>query len=61
VWINRPRTLAEPDHIAGVEEPGEPVARPTEWRSARAGRTLDAEVASSVSANEKELELLATH
>jgi putative transposase len=61
VWINKPRTLEEPDHIAGVEEPGERVARPTEWRSALAGRSLDGGIASSASANEEELELLAAH
>lgn len=61
VWINKPRTLEEPDRIAGVEEPGERVARPTEWRSAQAGRSLDGEIASSAPANEEELELLAAH
>jgi hypothetical protein len=61
VWINKPRMLAVPDHIAGVEEPGERVARPPEWRSALAGRSLDGGIASSTSANEEELELPAPH
>jgi len=55
VWINRPRTLAEPDHIAVVEESGARVARPMEWRGALAGRTRDAEIASSAPAREEEL------
>ena len=61
MWINRPRTLAEPDQLAVVAEPGERVARPTEWRSALAGRTLEAEVASPVAANAEELELVVAH
>ncbi len=61
VWINKPRTLAEPACPAAVEEPGERVARPTEWRSARAGRSLDGGVASSAPTNEEELELAAAH
>jgi putative transposase len=61
VWINKPRTLAASTHLAGVAEPGERVARPTAWRSARAGQTLNGEAASSVSANEEELELVVAH
>jgi putative transposase len=61
VWINKPRRLEEPDRISIVEEPGERVARPTEWRSALAGRTLDGEIASSSPANGKELELTVAH
>jgi len=61
VWINKPRTLAKPDQIAGVEEPGERMARPMEWRSARAGRTHDGEIASSAPANEEEPELAVAH
>jgi putative transposase len=55
VWINRPRTPVEPDHIAVVEEPGARVARPMEWRGALAGRTRDGEIASSAPAREEEL------
>jgi putative transposase len=61
VWINKPRTLEEPDPIADVEEPGERVARPTEWRSALAGRSLDREIASTAPANEEEPELAVAH
>jgi putative transposase len=61
VWINKPRTLGEPDRISVVEEPGERVARPQVWRSALAGRTLDREIACSPHANEEELELVAAH
>ena len=61
VWINKPRTLAVPDQIAGVEAPGERAARPTEWRSALAGRTLDGEIASPAPTNEEELELVVAH
>jgi hypothetical protein len=61
VWINKPRCLEEPDRLAGVEEPSERLARPTEWRSARAGRSLDGEIASSAPTNEEELELVAAH
>ena len=60
-WINKPRRLEEPDRISIVKESGERVARPTEWRSALAGRSLDGEMASSAPANEEELELLAAH
>ncbi len=58
VWINKPRRLAEPDHIAVVEEPGERVARPTEWHSAQAERSLDREIVSSTPAKEEELGLV---
>jgi len=61
VWINKPRTLAEPDRIALVEEPGERVARPKVWRSAPAGRTLDGQIGATDSANEEELKQLAAH
>jgi hypothetical protein len=61
VWINKPRRLEEPDRIAVVEEPGERVARPTEWRNALAGRILDGEVSASPSASGKELELIVAH
>jgi len=61
VWINKPRALAEPDRIAMVDEPGECVARPAEWRSAVAGRTRDAEIAYSTPANAEELALAVTH
>lgn len=61
VWINKPRTLETPDRISGVEEPGERVARPTEWRSALAGRTLDGAIPSLAPANEKERELAVAH
>jgi putative transposase len=62
VWINRPRTLVEPDRIALVEEPGERVAHPQVWRSAPAGRTLDGEIKSSTApANEEEPELAVAH
>jgi putative transposase len=61
VWINKPQTLEEPDRISVVEEPGERVARPTEWRSALAGRTCDGEIAPSAPANEEELEPALVH
>jgi len=61
VWINKPRTLEEHEPLPRALEPGERVARPTAWRSALAGRTLDGEAASSVSANEEELELVVAH
>jgi putative transposase len=61
VWINKPRTLAEPDPIAVAEEPGERVARPTEWRSALAGRTRGGEIASTAPANEEDRKLLVAH
>jgi putative transposase len=61
VWINKPRRLEEPDHLPSAVEPGERVARPTEWRSALAGRTRGGEIASSAPANEEELELIAAH
>jgi hypothetical protein len=58
VWINKPRTLERHDHLPSAVEPGERVARPTEWRSARAGRSLGGEIASTAPANEEERELL---
>ena len=61
VWINRPRTLAEPERIAVVAEPGERVARPPVWRSARAGRTHNGEVTVSAPAGEEEAELADVH
>jgi hypothetical protein len=62
VWINRPRTLEEPNRIALVAEPGERVAHPQVWRSAPAGRTLDGEIRSSTApTNEEELEPAAAH
>jgi putative transposase len=61
VWINKPRTLDEHDHLPIAVEPGERVARPAEWRSALAGRSLDGEIACSPPANEEELELVAAH
>jgi putative transposase len=61
VWINKPRPLAEPALIAVVQGPGERVARPTEWRSALAGRGRNREVASSTPANEEEPELAVAH
>ena len=61
VWINKPRTMDQ--HVcAPVDpEPGERVARPTVWRSALAGRTLDGEVSASSPASAKEGELAAAH
>ncbi len=61
VWINKPRTLDDHDHTPVDLEPGERVARPKVWRSAPAGRTLDAEGASSASLNVGELELAVAH
>lgn len=61
VWINKPWTLDEHDRLSSVAEPGERVARPTEWRSALAGRSLDGEIASTVPANEEERELIVVH
>ena len=61
VWINKPRTLEEYAQRPIAGEPGERVARPTEWRSARAGRSPDGEIASSAPANEEELELAVPH
>lgn len=61
VWINKPRTLAEPGPIAVVEEPGERGACPPEWRSALTGRSLDGGSASSAAANEEESELVVAH
>jgi len=61
VWINKPRTLGTHASAPAELEPGERVARPTEWRNALAGRSLDGEIVSSASANEEELEPLAIH
>ena len=61
VWINKPRQLDEHDRLSGAGGPGERVARPTEWRSALAGRTGDGEITSSAPTNEEELELAVTH
>jgi putative transposase len=61
VWINKPQTLDEPAHGSMDLEPGERVARPTEWRSALAGRIRDGEIPSSASANEEEQELAVAH
>jgi putative transposase len=61
VWINKPRTLEGADRISVVQEPGERVARPPEWRSALAGRSLDREIASTAPAHEEEPELAVAH
>ena len=61
VWINKPRTLDVPDRAPADLEPGERVARPTVWRSALAGRTLDGEVATSSPANAIEGESEVAH
>jgi putative transposase len=61
VWINKPRTLEEPDHRPIAVEPGQRGARPTEWRSALAGRALDGEIGSSGFTNEEERELIVVH
>jgi len=61
VWINKPRTPDEPARVSMDLKPGACVARPTEWRHALAGRTLDGEVASSAPANQEERELIAAH
>ncbi len=61
VWINKPRSLAEHDHLPNAVEPGERVARPTEWRNALVGRTCDGENASPVPANEEALEMVTAH
>jgi putative transposase len=61
VWINKPRRLDEHDHLPNAVEPGERVARLSEWRSARAGRTCDGKIACSAPANEEELELVVAH
>jgi len=58
VWINKPRTLERRDHFPSAAEPGERVARPTVWRSARAGRSLGGEIASTAPANEEARELI---
>jgi putative transposase len=61
VWINRPRRLEEQDSTAVGVEPGERVARPTEWRNAPAGRTLDGEDSPSSPVSAKEVELVVAH
>jgi putative transposase len=61
VWINKPRKLAAPDEIAGVAKPGERLARPTEWRSALAGRTPRGEIPSTAPMDEEERELAVAH
>jgi putative transposase len=61
VWINKPRTLDERDHFPIAVEPGERVARPTAWRNARTGQSLDEEIVSITPANEEELTLAVTH
>ena len=61
VWINKPRTLDEHDHLPMAVEPGERVARPPEWRNALAGRTLDGEIPCSRPANEEERGLVVVH
>lgn len=61
VWINKPRTLEAANRISVGEEPGERVARPTEWRSALAGRSLDGGSPSSVQADAPSLELAVVH
>jgi putative transposase len=61
VWINKPRRMDQHDSAPVDVEPGERVARPTVWRSAPAGRTLDGEVSPSSPASAKEVELAAAH
>ncbi len=61
VWINRPRTLEEHARAPMEVEPGERVARPTVWRSAPAGRSLDREMPFSLPASTEEVELAAAH
>jgi len=61
VWINKPRRLDEHDQLPIAVEPSERVARPTVWRNALAGRTLDGEVSASASASGKELEMTVAH
>ena len=53
VWINRPRTLDQHDCAPVDVEPGERVARPTVWRNAPAGRTLDGDDSLSSPASAK--------
>jgi putative transposase len=55
VWINKPRTLSEHDHVTVDLEPGPRVARPAEWRNALAGQSLDDQIAPSVLASGEEL------
>jgi putative transposase len=54
-WINKPRMLDEHDHAPVDLEPGERVARPTVWRSALAGRTVEGEVRTTSDTNPIEL------
>jgi len=61
VWINKPRRLDEHDQLPIAVEPSERVARPTVWRNALAGRTLDGEVSASASASGKELDMTVAH
>ncbi len=64
VWINKPRTLDAHEHLPIAGEPGERVARPTVWRNALAGRTLDGldgEVSASSPASGKERTLAVAH
>jgi putative transposase len=61
VWINKPRRLDEHDQLPIVVEPDARVARPTEWRNARAGRSLGGGIAFSAPANEEELDLVVAH
>jgi len=61
VWINKPRTLEEHDHLPVAVEPGERGARPTVWRNALAGRTPDGEVSASSLVSGKELTLAVAH
>jgi len=61
VWINKPRALHGPARLAGDLEPGERVARPTEWRSALVGRTLDEHGSSFARADAPELGLTVAH
>jgi putative transposase len=61
VWINKPRTLDAHDRLPVTEEPGQRVARPTVWRSALAGRSLDGERTASAAATKEERELIAAH
>jgi putative transposase len=61
VWINKPRRLDEHDRLPSAVEPGERVARPTEWRSALAGRSVDGGITSTAPAIEEERTLLVVH
>ena len=61
VWINKPRRLEEHNELSIARELGEREARPTEWRSALAGRTFDGGSSPSAPADASELELTVAH